>query len=417
MLYYLFIWLHEAFDFPGAGVFQYISFRAAFALILSLFISMIIGKRLIGFLRKKQVGETIRDLGLEGQTAKQGTPTMGGLIILAAILIPTLLFAKLNNVYVLLILVATIWLGLIGFFDDYIKVFRKDKKGLAGKFKILGQVGLGIIVGCTIFFSKDIVIREKTSKQAFVPSSEIFNVEGNPDRAKMYTKVPTKSTKTTIPFLKNNEFDYSVLLSWVGKGYKKWTFLVFIPIIIFIIIAVSNGANLTDGLDGLATGSSAIMGLTLGVLAYVSGNIVFANYLNIMYIPDTGELAIYISAFVGACIGFLWYNSYPAQVFMGDTGSLALGGIIAVFAIMIRKEIMIPIFCGIFLIESFSVVLQVGYFKYTKRRFGTGRRIFLMSPLHHHYQIKGYHESKIVIRFLIIGIMLAVLSIVTLKIR
>ena len=417
MLYYLFIWLHEAFDFPGAGVFQYISFRAAFALILSLFISMIIGKRLIGLLRKKQVGETIRDLGLEGQTAKQGTPTMGGLIILAAILIPTLLFAKLNNVYVLLILVATIWLGLIGFFDDYIKVFRKDKKGLAGKFKILGQVGLGIIVGCTIFFSKDIVIREKTSKQAFVPSSEIFNVEGNPDRAKMYTKVPTKSTKTTIPFLKNNEFDYSVLLSWVGKGYKKWTFLVFIPIIIFIIIAVSNGANLTDGLDGLATGSSAIMGLTLGVLAYVSGNIVFANYLNIMYIPDTGELAIYISAFVGACIGFLWYNSYPAQVFMGDTGSLALGGIIAVFAIMIRKEIMIPIFCGIFLIESFSVVLQVGYFKYTKRRFGTGRRIFLMSPLHHHYQIKGYHESKIVIRFLIIGIMLAVLSIVTLKIR
>ena len=417
MLYYLFIWLHEAFDFPGAGVFQYISFRAAFALILSLFISMIIGKSLINFLRKKQVGETIRDLGLEGQTAKQGTPTMGGLIILAAILIPTLLLAKLHNIYVLLILVSTIWLGLIGFLDDYIKVFRKDKKGLAGKFKVMGQIGLGLIVGFTLLYSKDVVIREKTSKQAYVPSSEIFNVEGNPDRAKMYTKIPTKSTKTTIPFLKNNEFDYSVLLSWIGDGYKKWTFLVFIPIIIFIIIAVSNGANLTDGLDGLATGSSAIMGLTLGVLAYVSGNIVFANYLNIMYIPDTGELAIYISAFVGACIGFLWYNSYPAQIFMGDTGSLALGGVIAVFAIMIRKEIMIPIFCGIFLIESLSVIMQVGYFKYTKRRFGAGRRIFLMSPLHHHYQVKGFHESKIVIRFLIIGIMLAVLSIVTLKIR
>jgi phospho-N-acetylmuramoyl-pentapeptide-transferase len=272
-------------------------------------------------------------------------------------------------------------------------------------------------VGITMFFNKDIVIREKTSRQAYVPSTEIFNVEGNMDRAKVATKLPTKSTKTTIPFLKNNEFDYSVLISWVGDGYKKWTFLVFIPIIIFIIIAVSNGANLTDGLDGLATGSSAVVGLTLGILAYVSGNIVFASYLNIMYIPNTGELAIYISAFVGACIGFLWYNSYPAQIFMGDTGSLALGGVIAVFAILIRKEIMIPIFCGIFLIESFSVVLQVGYFKYTKRRFGSGRRIFLMSPLHHHYQIKGYHESKIVIRFLIIGIMLAVLSIVTLKIR
>jgi phospho-N-acetylmuramoyl-pentapeptide-transferase len=417
MLYYLFIWLHEAFDFPGAGVFQYISFRAAFALILSLFISMIIGKRLINFLRKKQVGETIRDLGLEGQTAKQGTPTMGGLIILAAILVPTLLFAKLNNIYILLVLVSTIWLGIIGFIDDYIKVFRKDKKGLAGKFKIMGQIGLGLIVGITMLYSKEIVIREKTSRQAYVPSSEIFNVEGNLDRAKMYTKFPTKSTKTTIPFLKNNEFDYSVLISWLGDDYKDWTFLVFIPIIIFIIIAVSNGANLTDGLDGLATGSSAIIGLTLGVLAYVSGNIVFANYLNIMYIPNTGELAIYVSAFVGACIGFLWYNSYPAQIFMGDTGSLALGGVIAVFAILIRKEIMIPIFCGVFLVESFSVVMQVGYFKYTKRRFGAGRRIFLMSPLHHHYQIKGYHESKIVIRFLIIGIMLAVLSVVTLKIR
>jgi len=417
MLYYLFTWLHEAVNFPGAGVFQYISFRAAFALISSLFISMIIGKRLIEFLRKKQVGETIRDLGLEGQTDKQGTPTMGGLIILAAILIPTLLFAKLHNIYIILILISTVWLGTIGFLDDYIKVFKKDKKGLAGKFKVMGQVVLGLIVGITMFCSKDIVIREKTSRQAYVPSSEIFSMQSNVDRAKIYTKPPTKSTKTTIPFLKNNEFDYSVLISWIGHGYKKWAFLVFIPIVIFIIIAVSNGANLTDGLDGLATGSSAIIGLTLGILAYVSGNTIFANYLNIMYIPNTGELAIYISAFVGACIGFLWYNSYPAQIFMGDTGSLALGGIIAVFAILIRKEIMIPIFCGVFLVENLSVILQVSYFKYTKRKLGAGRRVFLMSPLHHHYQKKGYHESKIVIRFLIIGIILAVLAIVTLKLR
>ena len=417
MFYYLFIWLHKAFDFPGAGVFQYISFRAAMALITSLFISMIIGKRLIGFLKKKQVGESVRDLGLEGQKQKQGTPTMGGLIILAAILVPSILFAKLHNVYVILILVSTIWLGTIGFLDDYIKVFKKDKKGLAGRFKIMGQIGLGLIIGITMYFNNDIVIREKTSRQAYVPSGEILDVERNAERAKMYTKVPAKSTKTTIPFLKNNEFDYSYLLSWLGNSYKEWTFLVFIPIIIFIIIAVSNGANLTDGLDGLATGSSAIIGLTLGVLAYVSGNIVFANYLNIMYIPNSGELAIYISAFIGACIGFLWYNSYPAQVFMGDTGSLALGGVIAVFAILIRKEILIPIFCGIFLVENLSVVLQVSYFKYTRKKTGTGRRIFLMSPLHHHFQMKGYHESKIVLRFFIIGIMLAVLTIVTLKLR
>lgn len=417
MFYYLFIWLHKAFDFPGAGVFQYISFRAAMALITSLFISMIIGKRLIGFLKKKQVGESVRDLGLDGQKQKQGTPTMGGLIILAAILIPSLLFAKLHNIYVIVILVSTFWLGTIGFLDDYIKVFKKDKKGLAGKFKVMGQIGLGLIVGITMYFSDDIVIREKTTRQAYVPSGEILDVERNAERAKMYTKVPVKSSKTTIPFLKNNEFDYSSLLSWLGSGYKKWTFLVFIPVIIFIIIAVSNGANLTDGLDGLATGSSAIIGLTLGVLAYVSGNIVFANYLNIMYIPNSGELAIYISAFIGACIGFLWYNSYPAQVFMGDTGSLALGGVIAVFAILIRKEILIPIFCGIFLIENLSVVLQVTYFKYTRKKTGTGKRIFLMSPLHHHFQMKGYHESKIVLRFFIIGIMLAVLTIVTLKLR
>ncbi len=414
MLYYLFTWLHKTFNIPGAGVFQYISFRAAAALITSLFISMIIGKRLIAFLRKKQVGETVRDLGLDGQVMKQGTPTMGGLIILAAILVPTLLFTRLDNIYVILILVATVWLGLIGFLDDYIKVFKKDKKGLPGKLKILGQIGLGLIVGFTMYFSDSIVIRERIHQIAYVPASDVFVMESATDKSKIFSKTPIKSTKTTIPFVKNNEFDYSSLVSWMGDGAKKWTWLVFIPIIIFIIIAVSNGANLTDGLDGLATGTSAIIGLTLGVLAYVSGNIVFANYLNIMYIPNTGELAIYISAFVGACIGFLWYNSFPAQVFMGDTGSLALGGIIAVFAIMIRKEILIPIFCGVFLAETLSVVMQVSWFKYTKHKFGEGRRIFRMSPLHHHFQKLGYHESKIVMRFLIVGIMLAVLTIVTL---
>jgi phospho-N-acetylmuramoyl-pentapeptide-transferase len=417
MLYSLFKYLHNAFDFPGAGVFQYISFRAGAAIITSLFISMIIGKRLIGFLTRKQVGESIRDLGLTGQKEKQGTPTMGGLIILAAILIPTLLFARLDNIYIVLILVTTIWLGFIGFLDDYIKVFKKDKKGLAGKFKIMGQVILGLIVGSTMYFSPDIVIRERVTQQAYVPSTEIFQVENAAGQTKIFSKKEVKSTKTTIPFIKNNEFDYSWLISWAGDGYKNWTWLIFIPIVVFIVIAVSNGANLTDGLDGLATGTSAIIGVTLGVLAYVSGNIVFANYLNIMYLPNSGELAIYIGALVGACIGFMWYNSYPAQVFMGDTGSLALGGVIAVFAIMIRKEILIPIFAGIFLMESLSVVLQVGYFRFTKRKYGTGRRIFLMSPLHHHFQLQGYHESKIVMRFLIVGIMLAVLTIVTLKLR
>ena len=417
MLYSLFTWLDKAYNFPGAGVFQYISFRAAFALITSLFISMIIGKGLINFLRVKQVGETIRDLGLEGQNIKQGTPTMGGLIILAAILTPSLLFAKLNNIYIILVLIATVWLGMIGFLDDYIKVFKKDKKGLPGRVKVLGQIGLGLIVGITMYFSDSIVIRERNRQTAYVPATEVFNMESQGDKTRLFTKTPVKSTKTTIPFIKNNEFDYSFLVTWLGEGAKKWTWLIFIPIVIFIIIAVSNGANLTDGLDGLATGTSAIIGLTLGVLAYVSGNIVFANYLNIMYIPNSGELAIYISAFVGACIGFLWYNSFPAQIFMGDTGSLALGGIIAVFAIMIRKEIMIPIFCGIFLAENLSVVMQVSWFKYTKRKYGAGHRIFKMSPLHHHFQKLGYHESKIVMRFLIVGIMLAVLTIVTLKIR
>lgn len=417
MLYYLFTYLDKAFDFPGAGVFQYISFRAAAAIITSLFISMIIGKRLIGFLRRKQVGESIRDLGLDGQVQKQGTPTMGGLIILASILVPTLLFARLDNIYIIMVLMATVWLGFIGFLDDYIKVFKKDKKGLAGKFKIMGQIGLGLIVALTMYFHKDIVIRERANQQAFVPATEIFGVENAADKAPLFSKKEVHSTKTTIPFVKNNEFDYSWLISWLGGDYKRWTWLVFIPIVIFIIIAVSNGANLTDGLDGLATGTSAIIGVTLGILAYVSGNIVFANYLNIMYIPNTGELAIYVGALVGACIGFLWYNSYPAQVFMGDTGSLALGGIIAVFAILIRKEILIPIFCGVFLAENLSVVLQVSWFKYTRMRSGTGRRIFKMSPLHHHYQMLGYHESKIVMRFLIVGIMLAVLTIVTLKLR
>ncbi|MFZ4522128.1 MAG: phospho-N-acetylmuramoyl-pentapeptide-transferase [Bacteroidales bacterium] len=417
MLYFLFTWLHKAFNIPGAGVFQYISFRAAAALITSLFISMIIGKRLIAFLKRKQVGETVRDLGLEGQNIKQGTPTMGGLIILAAILVPSLLFAKLNNLYIIVILIATVWLGIIGFLDDYIKVFKKDKMGLPGKLKVLGQVGLGLIVGFTMYFSDNIVIRERVRQTAYVPTADVFAMESTTDKSKLFSKTPVKSTKTTIPFFKNNEFDYSSLVSWMGEGAKKWTWLVFIPIVIFIVIAVSNGANLTDGIDGLATGTSAIIGLTLGVLAYVSGNIVFANYLNIMYIPNTGELAIYISAFVGACIGFLWYNSYPAQVFMGDTGSLALGGIIAVFAIMIRKEILIPILCGIFLAENMSVVIQVSWFKFTKRKFGEGRRVFLMSPLHHHYQKLGYKEPKIVMRFLIVGIMLAVLTIVTLKLR
>lgn len=416
MLYYLFKYLEESFNLPGAGMFQYISFRAAMAVITSLLISMVLGKSLIRFLKRKQVGETVRDLGLDGQHEKQGTPTMGGLIILAAVLIPAILFARLDNVYVILILVSTVWLGFIGFVDDYIKVFKKDKKGLAGKFKILGQIGLGLIVGITMYFNENIVIREKLSREEI----DIL-VEKNEGKSissfEKFEEEPQKSVKTTIPFFKNNEFDYSVLISFLGENARKYTYLIFIPIVILIIIAVSNGANLTDGIDGLATGTSAIIGATLAVLAWVSGNIIFADYLNIMYIPEIGELTIYVSAFVGACIGFLWYNSYPAQVFMGDTGSLALGGIIAVFAIIIRKEILIPVLCGIFLIENLSVLLQVGYFKYTRRRFGAGRRIFRMAPLHHHYQLKGYAEPKIVQRFFIVGIMLAIFTIVTLKIR
>jgi len=411
MIYYLFEYLENTFSFPGAQVFQYISFRASLAIITSLLISLFFGKSLINLLIKKQVGETVRDLGLEGQLQKKGTPTMGGLIILGAIIIPTLLFAKLDNIYILLMLFTTIWLGIIGFIDDYIKVFKKDKKGLAGKFKILGQVTLGLVVGITMLYNDNIIIREKISTET------VISEELQTENINAFSSNSQKSTKTTIPFVKNNEFDYSILLSWLGDGYEKWSFLIFIPIVIFIIVGVSNGSNLTDGVDGLAAGTSAIIGATLAILAWVSGNIVFSNYLNIMFIPNTGELAIFISAFVGATIGFLWYNTYPAQVFMGDTGSLALGGIIAVFAIIIRKELLIPILCGIFMLESLSVVMQVGYFKHTKRKYGAGKRIFKMSPLHHHYQKLGYAEPKIVQRFMIIGIMLAVLTIITLKLR
>lgn len=395
----------EKYDIPGAGVFQYISFRAGMAMILSLVISAIIGKKIIRILQKQQVGEIVRDLGLEGQLAKQGTPTMGGLIILAGILIPTLLFAKLNNVYIILMVISTISLGLIGFLDDYIKVFRKNKKGLAGSFKVIGQVGVGLFVGCMLYFHPD--VRVRTFRDG--------NIQAMQQETPSFTD--SRTLETTLPFVKNHEFDYADLLGFMGEDAMKYGWLIFIPIVIFIITAVSNGANITDGLDGLATGTSAIIGIVLGIFAYVSGNVRFADYLNIMYIPDSGELVIFSAAFVGACIGFLWYNAYPAQVFMGDTGSLALGGIIAVLAIAIRKELMIPILCGIFLVENLSVILQVSYFKYTKKRTGEGRRIFLMSPLHHHYQKKGMHEAKIVARFWIVGLMLGLFTIITLKLR
>jgi phospho-N-acetylmuramoyl-pentapeptide-transferase len=415
MLYYLFTYLDKHFDLPGAGLFQFITFRTTLAIIVSLIISLLMGKRLIAFLHKKQVGETIRDLGLEGQSEKKGTPTMGGLIILSAIIIPTLLFAKLTNVYIILMLITTVWMGTIGFIDDYIKVFKKNKEGLAGRFKIVGQVGLGLIIGYTMFFHPSIVVKEK------IPVSQLSSVKTaeNTKRtaSSYYVAHAQKSTKTNVPFYKNNEFDYAKLLKYFGPDYEQYAFWIFIPIVILIITAVSNGANITDGIDGLATGTSAIIGLALGVLAYVSGNIVFANYLNIMYIPNSGELVVFAGAFLGACIGFLWYNTYPAQVFMGDTGSLAIGGIIASYAIMIRKELLIPLLCGIFLVENLSVIIQVSYFKYTKRKYGEGRRVFKMSPLHHHYQKLGYSEPKIVTRFWIIGILLAVITIVTLKLR
>jgi len=421
MLYHLFTWLDKAFDFPGAGMFNFISFRTGLAFIFSLLLATMFGRRIIDYLQKKQIGETIRELGLEGQMSKKGTPTMGGIIIIIAILIPTLLLASLNNVYIIMMLITTVWLGIIGFLDDYIKVFRKNKDGLSGRFKIVGQVGLGLIVGLTMYLSPDVVIRE--NKEIKGADQRVENVT--------YAKEDIKSTKSTIPFFKNNNLDYADAFRWMGEKAQDYGWLLFVLVTIFIVTAVSNGANMTDGLDGLATGSSAIMGVILGILAYVSGNVNYSGYLNIMYIPGTGELLIFAGAFIGATIGFLWYNSFPAQVFMGDTGGLTLGGIIAVFAIAIRKELLIPILCGVFLVENLSVMLQVGYFKYTKKRYGEGKRIFKMAPLHHHYQkpgnagiqaliqnpIQALPESKIVIRFWIVGIILAAITIITLKIR
>jgi phospho-N-acetylmuramoyl-pentapeptide-transferase len=413
MLYYLFNYLNKNYSIPGGGVFQYITFRTGMAVIVSLIVTTVYGRRLIDYLRYKQVGESVRNLGLEGQMQKAGTPTMGGIIIILGILIPTLLFAKLDNIYIIMMIVTTLWLGAIGFLDDYIKVFKKNKEGLAGRFKITGQVGLALFIGFTMYFNTDIIIRQEVKLPVKYDSPVAFHLKGN---TPVYTQ-DIKSTKTTMPFYKNNEFDYGKVLNFIGNGYDHYSLVVFLFFVIFIITAVSNGANLTDGIDGLATGTSAIIGITLAILAYVSGNTVIADYLNIMYIPNSGELVIFAGAFVGACVGFLWYNSYPAQVFMGDTGSLAIGGIIAVFAIMIRKELMIPLLCGVFFIETASVIMQVSWFKFTKRRFGEGRRIFLMAPLHHHYQKKGFHEAKIVTRFYIICILLAILSVITLKLR
>ncbi len=406
MLYYLFEYLDKTMDVPGTGVFQYITFRSALALILSLMISTIYGKKIINFLRNQQVGETVRELGLQGQNEKAGTPTMGGLIIIIATLIPVILLTKLNNIYIILLIVTTLWMGTIGFIDDYIKIFKKDKQGLKGIFKVVGQVGLGLVVGSVLYFHPGVTVREKLTTTA----NQIENVISQ-------EPVEHKSTTTTIPFTKNNELDYAKFIEWTGEGYENWAWLVFIPIVIFIITAVSNGANLTDGIDGLAAGTSAISVLALGIFTFVSGNVILSGYLNIMYIPDSGEMTVFISAFVGALIGFLWYNTYPASVFMGDTGSLTIGGIIAVLAISVRKEMLLPVLCAIFFAENLSVIMQVSYFKYTKKRFGEGKRIFLMSPLHHHYQKKGYHESKIVTRFWIVAILLAIVSIVTLKLR
>ncbi len=406
MLYYLFDYLDKSYDLMGAGLFQYISFRAGAAAVLSLIITITLGKGLINFLRKKQVGEDIRDLGLEGQMQKKGTPTMGGLIIIGAILIPTLLFARIDNIYIILLLVTTVWLGLIGLLDDYIKVFKKDKEGLAGRFKIIGQVGLGLIVGLVLYFNKDVVVRQ------LKPVVQAIEVESDEPAPGSYVDV--KSTKTTVPFFKNNELDYSTLIPFLPKDY---TWIIYVLVVMLVVTTISNGVNITDGIDGLAAGSSAIIGLTLAIFAYLSGRVDFSSYLNIMYIPNLSELVIFCTAFVGACLGFLWYNAYPAQVFMGDTGSLALGGIIAVLALAVRKEIMIPVLCGIFIIENISVILQVSYFKYTRKKYGEGRRIFLMSPLHHHYQKVGIHESKIVTRFWIVGILLAIFSLATLKLR
>ncbi|NEV93756.1 phospho-N-acetylmuramoyl-pentapeptide-transferase [Psychroflexus sp. YR1-1] len=406
MLYHLFEFLESQYDLPGARLFQYISFRAASAIILSLLISTIFGKRIILFLQRKQIGESVRELGLEGQKEKAGTPTMGGLIIIFSTLIPVLLLSQLDNIYIILLIVTTIWMGTIGFIDDYIKTFKKNKEGLKGKFKVVGQVGLGVFVGAVMYLHPDVTIR-----------SENEVITENNTQVITNTSPEEKSLTTTIPFVKNNELDYTKAISWISEGAASYAWLIFIPIVIFIVTAVSNGANLTDGIDGLAAGSSAIIVLTLGIFAWVSGNIIFSDYLNVMNIPRSGEMTIFITAFAGALVGFLWYNTYPAQIFMGDTGSLTIGGIIAVIAIATRKELLIPILCGVFFIENLSVILQVGWFKYTRKKTGTGRRIFLMSPLHHHYQKLGFHESKIVVRFWIIGILLAVITIVTLKIR
>ena len=420
MLYYLFSWLHKS-GYHGTRIFQYISFRSAMAFVLALIISVFIGKYFIKYLKKKQIGESIRDLGLAGQNEKAGTPTMGGIIIIAAILIPAILLCDISNIYIILMLFTTVWLGVLGFSDDYIKVFKKNKKGLSPRKKLIGQIVLGIFVGATMYFHPDAMISEKkVQKQSLtkVSSTELLQLD-NQEKAhtpKLFDE-PHHSSKTTIPFVKNHEMDYAVLTRWMGDESGKWSFLFFIPIIVFIIAAVSNGANLTDGLDGLATGTTASVAVGIAILAYVSGNVIFANYLNIMYIPNIGELVIFISAVIGACIGFYWWNCYPAQVFMGDTGSLTLGGIVAVSCIIIRKELLIPILCGVYLAQSISVIMQVSYFKYTKKRYGEGRRIFLMAPLHHHFQKKGLHESKIVQRFIVVSMILAVLAIVTLKVR
>ncbi|WP_228850566.1 phospho-N-acetylmuramoyl-pentapeptide-transferase [Aegicerativicinus sediminis] len=411
MLYYLFEFLDTEYQLPGAGVFQYITFRASTAVLLSLLISTIFGKKIINILKRQQVGETVRDLGLQGQVEKAGTPTMGGLIIIISTLIPVLLFAKLDNIYVIMLLITTIWMGFIGFIDDYIKVFKKDKKGLSGKFKVLGQVTLGLFIGAVVYFHPNVTVKQKLEA-----SQGMVETDDSNEPTIDYTP-EIKSLTTTIPFVKNNEFDYQSLVNWMGDGVANYAWLIFIPIVIFIITAVSNGANLTDGIDGLAAGTSTIIVLALAIFAWVSGNIIFSNYLNIMFIPRLGEVVIFIAAFIGGLIGFLWYNTYPAQVFMGDTGSLTIGGIIAVLAIVVRKELLIPLLCGIFFAESLSVVLQVSWFKYTRKKYGEGRRIFLMSPLHHHYQKLGYHESKIVTRFWIVGIFLAILTIITLKLR
>ena len=408
MLYYLFEYLEKEFQFPGATLFTYISFRASISIILSLLISTIFGKSIIKYLRSKQIGENIRDLGLKGQMEKSGTPTMGGLIIILATIIPVLLFSKLDNIYIILLILTMLWMGTIGFLDDYIKRFKNNKEGLKGKYKVIGQVILGVIVGITLFYHPDVTIKDKKV------DNQVYEVY---EESTSTIRLEQKSTRTTIPFLKNNEFDYSDLVTWIHPDFEKYTWIVFIFFVVLILTAVSNGANLTDGIDGLAAGSSAIIVLTLGVFTWVSGNIIFSDYLNIMYIPRVEEITIFIAAFVGALVGFLWYNTYPAQIFMGDTGSLTIGGIIAVIAVAVRKEWLIPLICGIFLIENLSVIIQVFYFKYTRRKYGTGKRIFKMSPLHHHYQMSGYHESKIVTRFWILGIFLAILSIITLKIR